>query len=797
LLIERDAELAQLQEAMARAREGAGGVLVIEGPLGSGKSRLITAAVDLAHHAGLRAQRATGRELERSFPLGVALQLFEPCWRDDDAAGRARLFRGPAGAVQALADGTIPMGGLSGPGDWFGVVHGLLSLTLNLTAPDDDGRRQPLALLVDDVDRADAPSLLFLAYLVSRIAELPIAVVVSVRAGAAATDPEALDALRRAATGVLRPGDLSQAAVMKLVAAEAPGITPAIARECARLTGGNPFLVAELTAALRQLGPLAKPARAAVREVVPDTIAPIIRAQLAAMGPSAVALASALAVADEGQPLARVAALSGLEIEEAARCADALAAAQLCGPGELLSFRHPLIGAAIRQSIPEFERTLLQDRAARSAAPPFREPPAADRLTQSPRSPTPAGSLEPADRAIQEARHGEPRGRVRALAQAAWDDGELLRDAAAGAPVATALAGALLYVDELELGLDILSNARRRAGRRPDGDTSAEATGVTAWSRYHQGAAAAAAAAAQEALSADQEPDRGETAQLSAVSAVSLIQIGQLGEAEATLAMLAPEQIAQTDLPVVLDVRAQLRLAQRRPAEALVDALEAGRRAAALSPPLHPGIVAWRSTAALARLGLDEASGAQQLAEEELELARRIDLPRVTLRALRVLAQATTGRRRLDLLAEAVAVGESHPPRLEYLQALVEFGAATRRANRRAAAREPLSRAVTLSRQLGASVLLRRAEQELAAGANQRRHPRDGGVSALTASERRVAVLAAQGSTTREMAAELFVTPKTVEFHLRHVYRKLGIPSTRAELARAMRTDAPPEPAPE
>src|SRR6201999_3821019 len=103
----------------------------------------------------------------------------------------------------------------------------------------------------------------------------------------------------------------------------------------------------------------AKPTRAAVREVVPGTIAPIVRAQLAAIGPSAVAFASALAVAGDGQPLARVAALSGLEIEEAARCADALAAAQLCGPGDLLSFRPPLIGAAIGQSIPEFERTLL------------------------------------------------------------------------------------------------------------------------------------------------------------------------------------------------------------------------------------------------------------------------------------------------------------------------------------------------------------------------------------------------------------------------------------------------------
>ncbi len=62
-------------------------------------------------------------------------------------------------------------------------------------------------------------------------------------------------------------------------------------------------------------------------------------------------------------------------------------------------------------------------------------------------------------------------------------------------------------------------------------------------------------------------------------------------------------------------------------------------------------------------------------------------------------------------------------------------------------------------------------------------------MEALTPSERRVALLAAQGRTTRQIAAELFVTPKTVEFHLRHVYRKLGVPSTRADLASVFHGD--------
>jgi len=93
---------------------------------------------------------------------------------------------------------------------------------------------------------------------------------------------------------------------------------------------------------------------------------------------------------------------------------------------------------------------------------------------------------------------------------------------------------------------------------------------------------------------------------------------------------------------------------------------------------------------------------------------------------------------------------------------------------------------VELSRDWGAVALGRQAQTELAAcGARRVRAP-EGGLDALTPSERRVATLAASGHTTRQIAAELFVTAKTVEFHLRHIYRKLGIPSTRADLAAAL-----------
>jgi DNA-binding NarL/FixJ family response regulator len=85
--------------------------------------------------------------------------------------------------------------------------------------------------------------------------------------------------------------------------------------------------------------------------------------------------------------------------------------------------------------------------------------------------------------------------------------------------------------------------------------------------------------------------------------------------------------------------------------------------------------------------------------------------------------------------------------------------------------------------------LAERAYQELrAAGVRPRKVLRTG-VDSLTPSEVRVAQLAASGKTNREIAQELYVTPKTVEFHLGQTYRKLDI-SSRKELGSALERDA-------
>jgi DNA-binding CsgD family transcriptional regulator len=387
-----------------------------------------------------------------------------------------------------------------------------------------------------------------------------------------------------------------------------------------------------------------------------------------------------------------------------------------------------------------------------------------------------------AQMALRKSLAGGHRESVIDLADLAWGEGALL-ESDEDANAWPAVAEALLFVDELERAVEI-AEAGSRVGSA--GGSSSAAHHCHGWSLYHQGRITEALAVANAALAT--QPDSRATRGLFA--ACRLAQ-GRLDEAEAPLSILPDrDSVEEMYAPTLLDVRAQLRLAQTRPADALADALEAGRRSHGSWGTMGPGVVAWRSTAALARLALGETRRARALAEEELELARERGLRRVVIRDLRVLASAAKPARTLELLGEAVRVGRAAPPRLEYVNALVDLGAATRRANQRTAARHPLRMGVELAERGGATALSRRAHEELGATGARSRRVMLSGIEALTPSERRVGDLAASGLTTRQIAHVLFVTPKTVEFHLRHVYRKLDIPSSRADLARALSTAA-------
>jgi DNA-binding CsgD family transcriptional regulator len=230
--------------------------------------------------------------------------------------------------------------------------------------------------------------------------------------------------------------------------------------------------------------------------------------------------------------------------------------------------------------------------------------------------------------------------------------------------------------------------------------------------------------------------------------------------------------------------RGRVATAQRQPARAL-DEYETDGRIAATLDLANPAYTPWRGGAATALLGLGRTSDARSVAAEELELAVRWGTPRCVGIALRILGQAETGPERQRRLREAVDVLEGADARLEHARALVELGAELRRGNERSAARRVLRHGVELAHRCGATALAERGNEELAATGARPRKMLQTGPESLTASERRVAQLAAEELSNKEIAQALFVTVKTIEVHLSSVYRKLDV-SSRRQLAVAL-----------
>jgi DNA-binding NarL/FixJ family response regulator len=219
----------------------------------------------------------------------------------------------------------------------------------------------------------------------------------------------------------------------------------------------------------------------------------------------------------------------------------------------------------------------------------------------------------------------------------------------------------------------------------------------------------------------------------------------------------------------------ELLLAEGRFEDALAVADDCAERFSYIRNPID---TPWRSPKAVALDRLGRSGEALALAAEELELARAWGAPGTVARTLRVLGtlEREAG---LDRLQEAVDAAAGSPARLEHAKALAALGAALRRARRPAEARKPLRQALELAGACGARGLAEEARAELYAAGGRPRTTALRGVAALTASERRVAALAAGGETNRDIAQALFVTPKTVELHLSNAYRKLGVRSRR------------------
>jgi len=304
------------------------------------------------------------------------------------------------------------------------------------------------------------------------------------------------------------------------------------------------------------------------------------------------------------------------------------------------------------------------------------------------------------------------------------------------------------------------------------------------------GALPEADSAARIALRVLQEGDfRPGLAFAATVLADVAVEAGELDEAQALLALLPQEGWpAGVGTVLIPAARGRLRLAQGRPAEALADFQ---RCAAMFSAEVwgaemrDVGYLHARAGAAYALLQLGERKRACEVAQAELSDVRAFGTPRALGIALRFAGLAQGDERGLELLAESVAALGNSPALLERAHSLVELGTALRRSGQRASAREPLAEGLELAARCGARPLAARAREELkATGARPRREWRSG-LEALTPGELRVARLAAEGHSNREIAHQLYVTLKTIEGHLSRAYTKLGI-SSRGEVSKIL-----------
>jgi DNA-binding CsgD family transcriptional regulator len=919
--VERQLECSRLERIMQSVSSGDGGVAIVEGPPGIGKSALVRWLGDRCESAGIGIRTVRATELGAEVSFGLARRLLEP-----DVRRRPELLHtGWSRRARPLFDGEAAGGGLAAP-----LIEGLVALVSELIRA--EGR---LLLAVDDAQWADSESLRFLGELAERRHELGAGVVLAVSDGTPVADRAALDRIAALADGggIITPAPLSPAGIRELVDARRPGGGEELARRLAAATGGNPLLVVALLEAadhddLEHLR-------------VPAPVTRLVLSRLRDLGAEAQQLALAVAVLSEA-PLRVAAEHAGLPPAVAESAADALIARHVLAEGEPLRFSQPVVADALLQTIAGFDLTarhrqaaalLARDgahdeqiaahlvrsrpsgdawsceilrRAARAAlgrgdpsgavrlleravaepppralrgallvelaqaraatgspaaieafesaldqlqepsqrldawhglsrllyvrgehalaataaasglaelpaGDPRRERLLADELAAATFVPDLAGDAmartealiggpPPSDPAliaqmiIHQAWRGIDVERLPELAALAVADDPLV-DAGSGGFALSFVAGALNMIDQTPRSCELLNAGLERVAERGDPLAEVALRCCRAWAQIYQGQLERA----RRDLDAVQALNRLGWSAVDGLCGPPLVRLLiELGDLEGARAALrrTPRGLHNPGLPWFAGAVAY---AAGDHAEALTAFEQAGQELEEMLALGNPGVLPWRSSAAMAAAQLGRLEYAQALVTPELDRAMGLGVPRALGVALRA-AGFITGD--LALLERSVAVLEQSPAALELAWSLLFLGITYRRARRTRDARAPLGRALDLARELGATLVAQRALQEFkAAGARPRSRPRTG-VQALTASERNVAELAASGRTTRQIAGELFLTPKTVETHLTRVFRKLGLTS-RAQLAPLLApppgprsAPAPPESAP-
>ncbi|MGE5720525.1 MAG: BTAD domain-containing putative transcriptional regulator [Nocardioidaceae bacterium] len=329
-LVDRERETAVLRTMVDELAAGRHGCLLVEGPAGIGKTRLLDELRRLAVGAGVWARSARSSTLEQGFEWGVARQLFDSAV--DDVVRR---------------------------GEPFAVLRGLCEVVTRLA---DDA---PFVLCVDDVQWSDEASLQFLAYLVRRLEGVPVLVVLALRTG----EPgHQADDLLAELTGnesvvVMHPAPLSEGATATLVTERLGRGAESFVAACHRMTSGNPLLLRQLLRALADEGVPPDAAHVdTVRAVGSRAITSLVALRLRRMRAEVTTVARAVAVLGPAADLVSVADLAQHPVEDVAAALDVLARSEILLDGQPLDFVNPLVRDAIHADIPAGERALLHER---------------------------------------------------------------------------------------------------------------------------------------------------------------------------------------------------------------------------------------------------------------------------------------------------------------------------------------------------------------------------------------------------------------------------------------------------
>lgn len=328
-LVDREHEMAVLRGKLDDLAEGRSGCVLVEGPAGIGKTRLLDELRRIAVGAGVWVRSARSSHLEQGFAWGVTRQLFDTA--AEDVVRRD---------------------------ERFAVLRGLCEV---VTALADDA---PFVLCVDDVQWSDEASVQFLAYLARRLEGIPVLVVLAMRTG----EPHAADDLLAElaadeSVSVLHPGPLTARGTAALVTDRLGGGEEAFVAACHRMTSGNPLLLRQLLRALADQGVPPDTSHVdTVRAVGSRAIASLVTLRLRRMPPAVTTVARAVAMLGPMADLRSVTDLAQHSEEEVAAALDVLARSEILRDGHPLDFVNPLVRDAIHADVPTGERALLVER---------------------------------------------------------------------------------------------------------------------------------------------------------------------------------------------------------------------------------------------------------------------------------------------------------------------------------------------------------------------------------------------------------------------------------------------------